>query len=84
MSLISFRASGGISIRLDTYMRGGTVQVFTIVILPLMVKVHCLQILNKFLKVAFLDLKLLLSPSPRLLVICIPSVSMGVLIQNSP
>ncbi len=57
---------------------------FTIVILPLIVKFRCFQICNMFLKVAILGLKLELKLSSRLLIICIPSVSMGVLIQDSP
>ncbi len=58
MSLISFRASEGVSIRLDTYMRGDSARVFTIVILPLIVKVLCFQIYSRFLKVVILGLKL--------------------------
>ncbi len=58
MSLISFRASGGVSIRLDTYMRGDSARVFTIVILPLIVKVCCFQICSRFVKLAMLGLKL--------------------------
>ncbi len=58
MSFISFRASGGVSIRLDTYMRGDSARVFTIVILPLIIKVHCFQICTRFLKVAISGLKL--------------------------
>ncbi len=58
MSLISFRASGGVSIRLDTYMREDSARLFTIVIFPLIVKLHCFQICSRFLKVAILGLKL--------------------------
>ncbi len=57
-SLISFRASGRVSIRLDTCMIGDSARVFTIVILPLIVKVRCFLICNRFLKVAILGLKL--------------------------
>ncbi len=42
------------------------------------------KICCRFLKVAISGLKLLLKLSSRLLVICIPSASMGVLMQDSP
>ncbi len=48
MSLISFTASGAVSIRLDIYIRGDSARVFTIVILPLIVKVRCLKFVVGF------------------------------------
>ncbi len=58
MSLISLRATGGVSIRPDKYMRGDSARVFTIVILPLIVRVRCFQMCSRFLKAAILGLKL--------------------------
>ncbi len=84
ISFVSFKISGGVSIKLEVYIRGESARVLTIVILPLIDKVLCFHMINVFRSIDNFGLKLYFRFSSGLLFINIPSVSRGVLIQKSP
>ncbi len=75
ISFVSFKMSGGVSIKLEEYIMGERDRVLTILILPLIDKGLCFQMFNVFRRIDNFGLKLYFRFSSGLLVIKILSLN---------